>query len=479
MRIPYPEAIRQAKHPRSKWPFRGPGCRLEPEAWPVIAPRCRIEPGEKIFSIGSCFARNMEAHLKVLGFNVPTADYRVPMAERPEGFGNGILNKFTPPGIVDELLWADEIRRLGVSDERLGRFLFATRGGHCIDLNLASFIEVPEARALERRGEIAQLYQHAFTADVVLITLGLIEAWWDAERGAYIQQTPTPEMVRRAPGRWQFEVLSFEKSLAATRQAIELLNAAGKPKKILLTTSPVPMARSFSGHDVIVANTYSKSVLRTVCGVLYDAFPNVDYFPSYESVMLSRADGVWGDDLLHVTTPFIGKIVARVASHYLGLHEPEGDLQQRIARVESEKYQRLFLRELDGRARNARLVEKGKGLALVAGNAEPCGVEYGPLNLAGFRMFVAKIHKGDGAPEADVILELRDAASSRVCHVTRAAIGRETEQWRVPLPPLSGNLIAALTFETRDPLPGPEKARFVIRNARFVGERPAEAQDHD
>ena len=45
--------------------------------------------------------------------------------------------------------------------------------------------------------------------------------------------------------------------------------------------------RTFTDHDVITANMYSKSVLRTVAGGVAAANRNVDYFPSYESVMLT------------------------------------------------------------------------------------------------------------------------------------------------------------------------------------------------
>jgi adenylylsulfate kinase len=92
MRVPYDAAIGRSRHAHSKWPARGPGCRLEPEAWPVLAPRFRFSVGDKIFTIGSCFARNIEALLKTLGFRVPTADYRVPLQECPDRWANGILN---------------------------------------------------------------------------------------------------------------------------------------------------------------------------------------------------------------------------------------------------------------------------------------------------------------------------------------------------------------------------------------------------
>ncbi len=52
--------------------------RLLTEAWPRINPSFQISSGATIFTIGSCFARNIEDHLKLLGYSVPTLDYRAP-----------------------------------------------------------------------------------------------------------------------------------------------------------------------------------------------------------------------------------------------------------------------------------------------------------------------------------------------------------------------------------------------------------------
>src|SRR6185503_8873452 len=177
MRVRYEEAIARARHPASKWPARGLGNRLEPEAWPVIRPRFRLSAGDTVFTLGSCFARNIERHLELLGFEVPCAAYKVPLEEWSGGFGSGILNKYTVHSMRDELAWAAAAQGEGASEARLGEFLLPVGGEQCIDLMLAGFAPVTRARALERRCELAELYRHAFTAEVVVMTLGLIETW--------------------------------------------------------------------------------------------------------------------------------------------------------------------------------------------------------------------------------------------------------------------------------------------------------------
>jgi hypothetical protein len=51
------------------------------------------------------------------------------------------------------------------------------------------------------------------------------------------------------------------------------------------TVSPVPLYLTFSGEDIIVANTYSKSVLRAACDAVENSREHVDYFPSYVTLL--------------------------------------------------------------------------------------------------------------------------------------------------------------------------------------------------
>jgi tetratricopeptide (TPR) repeat protein len=74
---------------------------------------------------------------------------------------------------------------------------------------------------------------------------------------------------------------------------------------------------------VIVANMQSKSVLRAVAGQISEDIPGVDYFPSYESVVLTRQPYVWEDDLAHVSPDFVGRIMSRVYAAYVPGASPE------------------------------------------------------------------------------------------------------------------------------------------------------------
>src|ERR1700712_3706246 len=80
----------------SSWPARTAGNRLEPFADPIVTPGFTLRPTDVVFTIGSCFARNIEEYLRRLGMKVPTLDFVVPAGER-EGRPSAILNKYTAP----------------------------------------------------------------------------------------------------------------------------------------------------------------------------------------------------------------------------------------------------------------------------------------------------------------------------------------------------------------------------------------------
>src|SRR5271165_7522872 len=81
----------------ASWPPRGlPGNRLEPLAKPALSPGFQLAPGEAIFTVGSCFARNIEIGLEARGFEIPT---RSIFNTDPEFhlLGRNVLNNYGAP----------------------------------------------------------------------------------------------------------------------------------------------------------------------------------------------------------------------------------------------------------------------------------------------------------------------------------------------------------------------------------------------
>jgi tetratricopeptide (TPR) repeat protein len=307
---------RSAGNRASRWPERRGENRLEPECWPEFQPRFRLSPGARVFTIGSCFARNVEHHLSGLGFDVPARRFLDENIAAGRHGGDEILNKYTPPSIFQELAWTKRIleRDRTVREDDVEPLLLDLGEGRVVDLQhrLTNQFGVTRADALAQRRDLYRLFENAFDSDAVVITLGLIECWFDRKTGQYVEFGPQLRK-HNGGGRFVFRRLGFGEAYDFTRRALDLLGL----RNVLITTSPVPLARTFTADDVIVANAYSKSVLRAVAGQLAQERENVDYFPSYESVMLTKQSYVWADDLTHVEGTFVGRIVGRMSERYV------------------------------------------------------------------------------------------------------------------------------------------------------------------
>jgi tetratricopeptide (TPR) repeat protein len=297
----------------AKWEGRGRKNSIEPECWPHIAPKFTITPGAKIFTVGSCFARNIEAYLDRAGFNLPT------LIQGNPSIDSQFLNKYSPPSIFQEFKWAHDIlcRNDLVTESDVEGLLYKRSDGHVIDLHLLPFDPTTYESALERRKAVYRVFKEAFTCNYVLITLGLVEAWIDTASELYVLLMPQFLRSEADLKRFKFERLNFTKAHAFITRTISLLDSIGPEKKYLITTSPVPLGRTFTQDDVIIANTYSKALLRAVAGQIAEEHEHVDYFPSFESVMLTRQSYVWEKDLIHVSPSFVDRIMARVLRSYL------------------------------------------------------------------------------------------------------------------------------------------------------------------
>ncbi len=310
------DRLRDKSNANADWSDAGP--RLAPQVWPAFTPGFVVPPGGTVFTVGSCFARNIEEHVARLGFRVPTLAFSVPDAERAGGRGNAVLNKYTPAAIRQEFDWARRILEAGgtVTPDHVAPLAFTCTDGQEIDLHLGGYRPVSPERLLARRQQLFDAFRHAFTADCVVLTLGLVEAWIDEATGLAIQQAPVQAAFRRHLDRFSFRRLDFAGCRAEVQAAIDTVRAVNPAATFLITTSPVPLDRTFTDDDVITATMHGKSVLRAVCGEIVAANERVDYFPSYESVILTRDWSVFQSDRRHVSDAFVGKIVQRLVDTY-------------------------------------------------------------------------------------------------------------------------------------------------------------------
>lgn len=225
----------------------------------------RIGYGNRILSLGSCFATQMADRLAAAKFHV---------VKNPSGI---LFNPLSIAGAIRSYadprpVTADE---LGFDGERWYHFDFHG------DLSAPTADE-----ALQRMNRARQLGAGALrTADRVILTLGT--AWVYEHRGhvvANCHRQPTSEFVRRRLG-----VEEIVEALAGVFEG----PLAGK--RILLTVSPVRHL-----GDGLAGNAASKATLRVAVEELTERFPQAVYFPAFEILTDDLRDyRFYADDLVH------------------------------------------------------------------------------------------------------------------------------------------------------------------------------------
>lgn len=189
-----------------------------------------------MFTLGSCFTREIEDDLCRLGFDVPCQGFEVPPEERQAPRPNSVLNQYVPPVMLQEL------RRALVNDPSASdRCLVDVAEDRVVDMQLFAPPDVTRARAASRRSEVEALYRRAFESDVAVVTLGQTEAWWDAVAAQWCNQLPTPAMVERHRDRFFFHELELDELVETLAATCELLFVNGSVNRILVTVSPVPL----------------------------------------------------------------------------------------------------------------------------------------------------------------------------------------------------------------------------------------------
>ncbi|MEQ9200296.1 MAG: GSCFA domain-containing protein, partial [Rhodospirillales bacterium] len=256
----------------------------------------RLRPGESIFTIGSCFARNVERHLDMMGFDV--INHRIYDEAGRLAILPGIDNRYTPYSMLNEFRWAlDPAFSVDYEDA-----LYKVDRGLCFDPHMHyAMRRFPVTTALERREYLNECNRSITRCQTIIITLGLAEAWWDSKLGIYLNWSPQMRWIEQEPDRFEFHLLGPDDVSDALEQIYALLQTRGHPDfHILLTVSPIEMMATFRPMDASVANMHSKSILRAAAGAFVEAHPNVDYLPSFEIAMLSDPWAVWDGDRVHI-----------------------------------------------------------------------------------------------------------------------------------------------------------------------------------
>ncbi|HEY4271383.1 MAG TPA: GSCFA domain-containing protein [Candidatus Udaeobacter sp.] len=266
---------------------------------PHVVPKFKLRRDDTFYAIGSCFARGLENCLHTNGIAVESAapEFSKLQSARKGVSGLGFTNKYNTYSILNELRWALD-PQAAFPVESIVRLTATTWYDPHTNPTL-SFASLEET--LQRRALMQAVTKRIKNCRAVVVTLGLAEVWRDINADVYLNCTPIPSLFKSEPNRYEFYLTTFAQNWANLEAIYELLARYGHPDfHIIVTVSPVPLMNTFSTMDIVVANTWAKSLLRAVAHEWTAAHPNVDYFPSYEIVQNSDHAAVWERDLRHV-----------------------------------------------------------------------------------------------------------------------------------------------------------------------------------
>lgn len=260
-----------------------------------------VEPAMNVFTIGSCFARNIEVALLERKFAVAT---------RISGFNypHGYLNRYNTPSMRQEVA-------LGLGEATFAPESIVSLPGGFADLTSNGLFPTREA-VLAYRAATTALFAKIVAADLVIVTAGLSEVWYDHAFSQYLNVAPN-NAARTEPKRFEMRLLDYQANASALHGLVKLIHARVPQARILMTVSPVPLNGTFMDRDVIISNTYSKSCLRAAVEEIYWSYDFVDYFPSYEMVVHSDDALVWENDRRHVKAAFVDKIMQAFVNAYI------------------------------------------------------------------------------------------------------------------------------------------------------------------
>lgn len=284
---------------------------------PVVSTPFRIEPGSRIVTAGSCFAQHVARHLRMRGHPCLETEPAHPLLPTPvaEAFNYGVYsarygNVYTARQLSQ--LWRRATGAFVPMDDCW------EQDGACFDpfrptIQPGGFSSAREY-AEDRRQHFAAVRKAFAEMDVFVFTLGLTECWASREDGSVYPLCPGVAAGSFDASRHRFINLTVDDVVSDLRAFITEVRQVNPRMKMILTVSPVPLAATAVPGHVLVASTYSKSVLRVAAGQL-SQISGVYYFPSYEIVGAAGSDA-FAADRRSVLESTVERVMALFFEHF-------------------------------------------------------------------------------------------------------------------------------------------------------------------
>jgi hypothetical protein len=261
-----------------------------------------IEKQTKITSMGSCFARNIAICLINRQYNylVTESPFEEASAHWNQVFNTACMRQIFEYTFNDD--WSPLVR-------------WWTKGQMVQEPFRRNILYNKETCRQDFAHHLEKSYKALTEAEVIILTLGLIETWRDKRDKMTYYRVPSPDHYD--PDIHEFYVQNIQDCQTDLNEIHGLLKQYNPQAKIIITVSPVPLFATFRMDvDVVTANTLSKSTLRVAAEYLSQNCENVYYFPSYE-IVTQAIPNPYEDDNRHVTKETIKKVMNVFESQFM------------------------------------------------------------------------------------------------------------------------------------------------------------------
>lgn len=254
------------------------------ELWQPFA----LQKTAKVATAGSCFAQHIGRNLKARGASYMDYEPAPPFfsdGAAARRFGYGIFscrygNIYTSRQLVQLFQEAFGMRSpLELVWSKQSRFFDALRPG----VNPVGHTSVEQILAA-RKDHLNAVRQMFEEVDLFVFTMGLTEGWEAKSDQTMYPMAPGTACGEFDSSKYEFRNLRVGEVSDDMLLFRRLLREVNPTARILLTVSPVPLMATASDQHVLLATSYSKSVLRAVAGEMAEDCDNVFYFPSFEII---------------------------------------------------------------------------------------------------------------------------------------------------------------------------------------------------
>lgn len=275
--------------------------------------RFDISPDDRIATAGSCFAQEISARLTASRLRFmdlePAPGGLDVQAQRNFGYGLFSARYGNIYSARHLLQLAEEAFEKSVPAEivweRDGAF-FDSKRPAVEPLGLASPGEVQE----HRRYHVSRVRAMLGSMNVFIFTFGQTEVWCHEPSGTVYPAAPGVKAGRYDPAVHVLLNQTASEVVGDFARFRAIVHRRNPDCRFILTVSPVPMIATATGQHVLAAALRTKSVLRAAAAELFERFPDVDYFPSYDLVMSPFFGCAFEPDMRAVKPEAIDAIMA-------------------------------------------------------------------------------------------------------------------------------------------------------------------------